>query len=69
VYKARIEFDTEANAIRRLRGCQRSSASKEGFIDRLTWVAVIEDWPAHALDGLLRRMLCISILSTGSNSP
>src|SRR4051812_3515069 len=69
VHKARLEFDTEANAVCRLRGYQRGSATEEGFIDELARVAVIEDRPAHAFDGLLRRMLCIGILSAGRDGP
>src|SRR5258708_19843606 len=60
--KQGIDFDAVANPSGRLRRNQRGAAAEKWFVNGLPRVAVVEHWPAHALDRLLGRMLGFRIL-------
>ncbi len=69
IYEDWIDFDTVANAPGRLSRNQGRAATQERLIDRLARIAVVQDWPAHALNRLLRGVLGLDILSAGRNAP
>jgi hypothetical protein len=50
-------FQPEAYALGHLRRGERGPAAEERVVQELTALQVIENRPAHELDGLLRRMI------------
>src|SRR5258708_8536419 len=66
--KQGIDFDAVANPSGRLRRNQRGAAAEKWFVNGLPRVAVVEHWPAHALDRLLGRMLGFRILPARRDS-
>src|SRR5689334_14132740 len=47
----------------------RCARSRERLIDRLAGAGVVDDRPAHALDGLLRSVNRLAVLAAAGNLP
>src|SRR5579885_828751 len=66
---ARVDFEREANAANRVGSNQGRARSGEGFVDPITFGAVVHDRPAHALDGLLRPVFGGLVVFAGGDGP